>query len=102
MINYFKKEFLRITFFLIALILIYISINLTFFSEKSITNILAMNEEISNLKKELQILNNKEINLLNKIRFLSLENLDFDYISELAQKNIGLIKQDNVLVILDE
>ena len=102
MINYFKKEFLRITFFLIALILIYISINLTFFSEKSITNILAMNEEISNLKKELQFLNNKEINLLNKIRFLSLENLDFDYISELAQKNIGLIKQDNVLVILDE
>ena len=102
MINYFRKEFLRITFFLIALILIYISINLTFFSEKSITNILAMNEEISNLKKELQFLNNKEINLLNKIRFLSLENLDFDYISELAQKNIGLIKQDNVLVILDE
>ena len=102
MINYFRKEFLRITFFLIALILIYISINLTFFSEKSITNILAMKEEISNLKKELQFLNNKEINLLNKIKFLSLENLDFDYISELAQKNIGLIKQDNVLVILDE
>ncbi len=102
MINYVKKELLRITFFLIALTLIYISINLTFFSEKSITNILAMNEEISILKKELQFLNNKEINLLNKIRFLSLENLDFDYISELAQKNIGLIKQDNVLVILDE
>ena len=37
-----------------------------------------------------------------KIKFLSYETLNEDYVSELAQKTLGMIKEDNVLVILDE
>ena len=33
---------------------------------------------------------------------LSFETLNEDYVSELAQKTLGMIKEDNVLVILDE
>ena len=39
---------------------------------------------------------------MTKIKFLSLETLSEDYLSELAQKKLGMIKEDNVLVILDE
>ena len=40
--------------------------------------------------------------LMTKIKFLSYETLNEDYVSELAQKTLGMIKEDNVLVILDE
>ena len=39
---------------------------------------------------------------MTKIKFLSIETLNEDYVSELAQKTLGMIKEDNVLVILDE
>ena len=61
-----------------------------------------MNDEIYDLKKKLAELEILERKLLYKIKFLSMETLNEDYISELAQKNLGLIKQDNVLVILNE
>ena len=100
--KYFRKEFLTIICSFIVFISIYVSINLTFFSEKSITKTLDMNDEIYDLKKKLAELEILERKLLYKIKFLSMETLNEDYISELAQKNLGLIKQDNVLVILNE
>ena len=39
---------------------------------------------------------------MTKIKFLSFETLNEDYVSELAQRNLGMIKEDNALVILDE
>tara|TARA_E500000331_G_scaffold259213_1_gene250077 strand:+ start:84 stop:392 length:309 start_codon:yes stop_codon:yes gene_type:complete len=100
--KYFRKEFLTVICSLTVLISIYFSINLTFFSEKSITKTLDMNYKINDLKKKLAELEVLEKKLLYKIKFLSMETLNEDYISELAQKNLGLIKQDNVLVILNE
>ena len=102
MINYFRREFGKLFLSFIILICIFKSINLTFFNEKSVTKIFEMNENILLLNQELLDLQQKEEKLMNKIKFLSYETLNEDYVSELAQKTLGMIKEDNVLVILDE
>ena len=102
MINYFKRDFVRLLLWFIVIACIYNSINLTFFNEKSVIKIFEMNENISVLNQELSDLQETEEKLMTKIKFLSFETLNDDYVSELAQKNLGMIKEDNVLVILDE
>ena len=102
MINYFRREFVRFFLWFIVIICIYNSINLTFFNEKSVTKIFEMNENILVLNQELSDLQQIEEKLMTKIKFLSFETLNEDYVSELAQKTLGMIKEDNILVILDE
>ena len=102
MINYFRRDFVRIFLWFIAIACIYNSVNLTFFNEKSVTKIFKLNENIFLLNQELLDLYKIEEKLMTKIKFLSFETLNEDYVSELAQKNLGMIKEDNVLVILDE
>ena len=102
MINFFKIEFVKLFLTFIVIICIYNSVNLTFFNEKSVIKILKMNDDISFLNQEVSNLILIEDQLMNKIKYLSIETLSEDYISELAQKKLGMIKEDNVLVILDE
>ena len=102
MINYFRREFAKLFLLLIVIICIYNSVNLTLFNEKSVIKIFEMNKNILLLNKELLDLQQIEEKLMNKIKFLSYETLNEDYVSELAQKTLGMIKEDNVLVILDE
>ena len=102
MINYLRREFVKLFVSLIIIICIYNSINLTFFNEKSVTKIFKMNDNILLLNQELLDLERIEQKLMTKIKFLSFETLNEDYVSELAQKNLGMIKEDHVLVILDE
>ena len=102
MINYFRREFVRLFLWFIVIVCIYNSVNLTFFNEKSVTKIFEMNENILVLNQELSDLQQVEEKLMTKIKFLSFETLNEDYVSELAQKSLGMIKEDNFLVILDE
>ena len=102
MINYIRREFVRLFLWFIVIICIYNSVNLTFFNQKSVTKIFEMNENILILKQELSDLQQVEEKLMTKIKFLSFETLNEDYVSELAQKNLGMIKEDNVLIILDD
>ena len=102
MINYFRREFVKLFLSFIVIICIYNSVDLTFFNEKSVTKIFEMNENILLLNLELLELQETEDKLMTKIKFLSYESLNEDYVSELAQKTLGMIKEDNVLVILDE
>ena len=101
MINYLRREFVKLFLSFIVVACIYNSVNLTFFNEKSVTKIFEMNDNISLLHQELLDLQQIEEKLMTKIKFLSFESLNEDYVSELAQKNLGMIKEDNVLVILD-
>ena len=101
MINYLRREFVKLFLSLIVIICIYNSVNLTFFNEKSVIKIFEMNDNILLLNRELLDLQQIEEKLMTKIKFLSFESLNEDYVSELAQKNLGMIKEDNVLVILD-
>ena len=102
MINYFRREFVKLFLSFIVIICIYNSVDLTFFNEKSVTKIFEMNENILLLNQELLNLQEIEEKLMTKIKFLSFESLNEDYVSELAQKTLGMIKEDNILVILDE
>jgi len=102
MINYFRREFVKLFLSFIVIICIYNSVDLTFFNEKSVTKIFEMNENILLLNQELLDLQEMEEKLMTKIKFLSFESLNEDYVSELAQKTLGMIKEDNILVILDE
>ena len=102
MINYLRREFVNILLSFVVIICIYNSINLTFFNKKSVTKIFKMNDNISVLNQKLLDLQKTEEKLMTKIKFLSFETLNEDYVSELAQKNLGMIKDDNILVILDE
>ena len=102
MINYLKREFVKLVLLFVIIVCVYNSINLTFFNEKSVTKILKMNDNILDLKQDLSRLQKIEEKLMTKIKFLTLETLNEDYVSELAQKTLGMIKEDNILVILDE
>ena len=102
MINYFRREFVKLFLSFIVIICIYNSVDLTFFNEKSVTKIFEMNENILLLNQELLDLQEIEEKLMTKIKFLSFESLNEDYVSELAPKTLGMIKEDNILVILDE
>ena len=102
MINYFRREFVKLFLSFIVIICTYNSVDLTFFNKKSVTKIFEMNENILLLNQELLDLQEMEEKLMTKIKFLSFESLNEDYVSELAQKTLGMIKEDNVLVILDE
>ena len=102
MINYFRREFVKLFLTFIVVICIYNSINLTFFNDKSLIKIFEMSENILLLNQKLLDLQQIEEKLMTKIKFLSYETLNEDYVSELAQKTLGMIKEDNVLVILDE
>ena len=102
MINYFRREYVKLFLSFIVIICIYNSINLTFFNEKSVTKIFEMNENILLLNQEFSELQVIEEKLMTKIKFLSFETLNEDYVSELAQKTLGMIKEDNILVVLDE
>ena len=102
MINYLRREFVKLFLSFVVIACIYNSVNLTFFNEKSVTKIFEMNDNILLLHQELLDLKQIEEKLMTKIKFLSFESLNEDYVSELAQKNLGMIKEDNVLVILDE
>ena len=102
MINYLRREFVKLFLSFIVIICIYNSINVTFFNEKSVIKIFEMNDNILLLNQELLDLQQIEEKLMTKIKFLSYETLNEDYVSELAQKNLGMIKEDKVLVILDE
>ena len=102
MINFLRREFIKLFLSLVIIICIYNSIDLTFFNEKSVIKIFKMNDNILFLNQELYDIQIIEEKLMTKIKFLSFETLNEDYVSELAQKNLGMIKEDNVLVILDE
>ena len=73
----------------------------TAIGNKSIFNLLQINKRINILNKDLLALEKKESYLYSKIKLLKNEELDPDYISELAHKKLGLIKPDRVIVKID-
>ncbi len=71
-------------------------------SKDTIQNLLQIHKKIDDLNTEITQLSEIENNLNNKINLLDDLNLSEDFVSELAQKNLGLIKQGRVLIKLNE
>ena len=97
-INYF---IIFINYFIIFS-LILVSINLTFFSNKSLIKVFEQRDKIIELNKMLKNFEIEEANLMIKIKSLGINSLDEDLITELAQSKLGLIKENYVFVLLDK
>jgi cell division protein FtsB len=56
--------------------------------------------EVSALEKELKNLKEENAFLENKIHFFRNDNLDLDLLEELAHSTLGLVKENEVIVLL--
>jgi len=87
-------------YFLVLLFILFFIIN-ALTGSRSVLHLWNVNQTINLLNYELQSLENLENKLVSKIKLLNNNTLDPDYISELAQKKLGLIQQNSVVIKLD-
>ena len=102
MIKKYINYFIILINYFIIFSLILVSINLTFFSNKSLIKVFEQRDKFMELNKTLKNLEIEEENLMIKIKSLGINSLDEDFITELAQSKLGLIKENHVFVLLDE
>ena len=69
-----------------------------FFGNRSVWKIFELNNQISDAKQEFIILSDKKKQILSEIKLLRDDNLDPDIISEIAQKSLGLIHSDQIVI----
>ena len=87
-------------YFLVLLFILFFIIN-ALTGNRSVLHLWNVNQTINFLNYELKSLENLENKLVSKIKLLNNNTLDPDYISELAQKKLGLIQQNSVVIKLD-
>ena len=87
-------------YFLFLLFILFFIIN-ALTGSRSVLHLWNVNQTINLLNYELQSLENLENKLVSKIKLLNNNTLDPDYISELAQKKLGLIQQNSVVIKFD-
>lgn len=102
MIKKYINYFIILINYFIIFSLILVSINLTFFSNKSLIKVFEQRDKIIELNKMLKNFEIEEANLMIKIKSLGINSLDEDLITELAQSKLGLIKENYVFVLLDK
>ena len=96
MIKKYINYFIILINYFIIFSLILVSINLTFFSNKSLIKVFEQRDKIIELNKMLKNFEIEEANLMIKIKSLGINSLDEDLITELAQSKLGLIKENYV------
>ena len=96
------NNLIKLKNYLIIFTLILFSINLTFFSEKSLIKVFEQKDKLIELNKIIYNLEAQEAKLMNKIKSLGINSLDEDLITELGQKKLGLIRENYVFVLLDK
>lgn len=102
MIKKYINYFIILINYFIIFSLILVSINLTFFSNKSLIKVFEQRDKIIELNKMQKNFEIEEANLMIKIKSLGINSLDEDLITELAQSKLGLIKENYVFVLLDK
>jgi cell division protein FtsB len=61
-----------------------------------------LRQELQKAAEELTFLQAERDNLERKIRYLHPHHLDLDFLDEIARKELGLIKEDEMLIIVDK
>ena len=69
-----------------------------FFGDRSVWRIFVLNNQISVLKQEYKNLLSNKNKILLEIGLLRDDNLDTDFISEISNKNLGLIQADQIVL----
>ena len=96
-----KNNYLIFLGYSFIILFIFIFIFNTSSGNISVFNLMKINKKIDSLHHDLSNLEKEEAYLHSKIKLLNSNSLDSDYISEIAQKKLGLIKPNRVIVRLD-
>ena len=87
-------------YFSIFLFVLFFIFN-TSYGNTSIFNLIKINNKIDLLRNDLLLLQKVENSLHSRIKLLNSNNLDEDFISEIAQSKLGLIKPNRLIVKID-
>lgn len=90
-----KKKFL---IFIVGAF-IYILILTFLFERRGVIDVLNLKNELTNLKKEVEILRERKERLQWEIKILKENPRAYE---EMARKNLGLVYPDEMIVIIDE
>ena len=101
MYNWIKNNYIYFFGYSLVLLFIFFFIFNALTGSRSIFHLWNVNQTIDLLNYELRSLENVENKLILKIKLLNNNTLDPDYVSELAQKKLGLIEQNSVVIKLD-
>ena len=99
MFNFFTKEYFFYVFFSFCTFLVFIFFVFhIFFTDRSLWKIFELNDKIIVSSNELYKLQNQKIQLSSELDLLRDDNIDSDFLSEIAQELLGLIKPDQIII----
>jgi len=99
MFKFFTKEYFFYVFFSFCTFLVFIFFVFhIFFTDRSLWKIFELNDKIIFSSNELDKLQNQKIQLSSEIDLLRDDNIDSDFLSEIAQELLGLIKPDQIII----
>ena len=99
MFKFFTKEYFFYVFFSFCTFLVFIFFVFhIFFTDRSLWTIFELNDKIISSSNELDKLQNQKIQLSSEIDLLRDDNIDSDFLSEIAQELLGLIKPDQIII----
>jgi|TARA_B110000259_G_scaffold23257_1_gene23926 cell division protein FtsB len=99
MFKFFTKEYFFYVFFSFCTFLVFIFFVFhIFFTDRSLWTIFELNDKIIFSSNELDKLQNQKIQLSSEIDLLRDDNIDSDFLSEIAQELLGLIKPDQIII----
>ena len=99
MFKFFTKEYFFYVFFSFCIFLVFIFFVFhIFFTDRSLWKIFELNDKIIVSSNELYKLQNQKIQLSSEIDLLRYDNIDSDFLSEIAQELLGLIKPDQIII----
>ncbi len=97
--NFFiRKNFVLNSFTILSFLIFVFFTSHIFFSDRSIWKIFLLNSQISAYKKEYNELILDKEKIISEIDLLRDNNLDFDYITEISHKTLGLIQSDQIVL----
>ena len=99
MFKFFTKEYFFYVFFSFCTFLVFIFFVFhIFFTDRSLWTIFELNDKIIFSSNKLDKLQNQKIQLSSEIDLLRYDNIDSDFLSEIAQELLGLIKPDQIII----
>jgi len=99
MFKFFTKEYFFYVFFSFCTFLVFIFFVFhIFFTDRSLWKIFELNDKIIFSSNELDKLQNQKIQLSSELDLLRDDNIDSDFLSEIAQELLGLIKPDQIII----
>ena len=93
-----RKKFVSNSITILTFIIFVFFISHIFFGERSVWKIFSLNSQITAANKEYNKLINNKKNIMTEINLLRDDNLDSDYITEIAFDLLGLIQSDQIVI----